>query len=372
MTLTKFDYNTIDEYQLEITTNCNASCPQCPRNELGGKLNPYMDLVNLPRDVIDRAFTSDLCGRLRQVFFCGSYGDPIVHPEFLDILRDFRRKSPSLWLYVHTNGGAHNTDYWREMAEIMNGYGQVDFGIDGLQDTLHLYRKNVKYEKVIENAQAFIDSGGRAMWQMIVFKHNEHQVKQAEQIATDMNFFKFLARKTGRFFHHGEERELESWPVKNMKGETEYYLEPPVNDEWRNQSVIKLPELKKQYKDLQQYFKTTDIHCDSLHGKKVAMNAQGVLLPCNFFNHNLYDARFRTGVLPGSNQGHTVDGKNQVTEFLNQYGLDNLSIHHYTIEEIFENAFWSDLVDSWTGENRIFECAMTCGKQFTKVWDQTK
>ena len=370
--MTKFDYNTIDEYQLEITTNCNASCPQCPRNELGGKLNPYMDLVNLPRDVIDRAFTSELCGRLRQVFFCGSYGDPIVHPEFLDILRDFRRKSPTLWLYVHTNGGAHNTDYWREMAEIMNGYGQVDFGIDGLEDTLHLYRKHVDYNKVIENAQAFIDSGGRAMWQMIVFKHNEHQVGQAEQIATDMNFFKFLARKTGRFFHHGEERELESWPVNNMKGETEYYLEPPVNDEWRNQSVIKLPELKKQYKDLQQYFKTTDIHCDSLHGKKVAMNAQGVLLPCNFFNHNLYDARFRDGTLPGANKGHTVDGKNQVTEFLNQYGLDNLSIHHYTIEEIFENAFWSDLVDSWTGENRIFECAMTCGKQFTKVWDQTK
>ena len=97
-----FDYNTIDEYQLEITTNCNASCPQCPRNELGGRLNPYMDLVNLPRDVIDGAFTQELCGRLRQVFFCGSYGDPIVHPDFLDILRDFRNKNPTLWLYVHT------------------------------------------------------------------------------------------------------------------------------------------------------------------------------------------------------------------------------------------------------------------------------
>ena len=157
-----------------------------------------------------------------------------------------------------------------------------------------------------------------------------------------------------------------------MKGETEYYLEPPVNDEWRNQSVIKLPELKKQYNDLQQYFKTTDIHCDSLHGKKVAMNAQGVLLPCNFFNHNLYDARFRTGQLPGSNRGHTVNGRNQVTEFLNQYGLDKLNIHSYTIEEIFKNPFWNDLVDSWTNDNRIFECAMTCGKQFTKVWDQTK
>lgn len=370
--LTQFDYHTIDEYQLEITTYCNAGCPQCPRNDLGGRLNPYMDLVHLERDVIDRAFDAQLCGRLRQVFFCGSYGDPMVHPEFLHILKDFRHKNPTLWLYVHTNGGAHNTAYWHEMAEIMDGHGQVDFGLDGLEDTLHLYRKHVDYHKVIDNAQAFIDAGGRALWHMIVFRHNEHQVARAEQIAKDMGFHKFLARKTGRFFHHGEERELDHWPVKNMQGEVEYTLEPPVSQQWRNQSVMRLPALKQQYNDLQQYFSTTDIHCDSLHGKKVAVNAQGVILPCNFFNHNLYDARFRTGSLPGANRGHTVNGRNQVRTFLERYGLDKLDIHNYSIEDIFRNPFWTDLVKTWTNQDRIFECAMTCGKQFTKVWDQTR
>ena len=150
-----FNFDTIDEYQLEITTFCNAACPQCPLNSLGHGLNPFMPLEHLDRTVIDAAFTIELCQRLRQVFFCGSYGDPIMHPDFLEILRDFRKKNPTLWLYIHTNGGVHDPAYWAEIAQIMNGYGQIDFGIDGLEDTLHLYRKNVKYHKVIDNVQAY-------------------------------------------------------------------------------------------------------------------------------------------------------------------------------------------------------------------------
>jgi hypothetical protein len=34
-----FNYNKIDEYQIELTTYCNAACPQCPRNINGGTLN---------------------------------------------------------------------------------------------------------------------------------------------------------------------------------------------------------------------------------------------------------------------------------------------------------------------------------------------
>ena len=125
-----FDYQKIDEYQLEITSYCNAACPQCPRNDHGVGINKRMPLCHLDRHAIDQAFTPELCNRLRQIFFCGSYGDPIMHPDFLDILRDFRSKNPTLWLYFHTNGGVHDPDYWAEIAGIMAGYGQIDFGIE--------------------------------------------------------------------------------------------------------------------------------------------------------------------------------------------------------------------------------------------------
>jgi MoaA/NifB/PqqE/SkfB family radical SAM enzyme len=235
------DFANIDEYQIEITTYCNAACPQCPRNNLGTGINSYMPLTHLPRATIDQAFDAELCQRLQQVFFCGSYGDPIMHPDFLDILRDFRSKNPTLWLYFHTNGGVHDTDYWAEIAKIMNGYGQIDFGIDGLEDTLHLYRRNVKYSRVIENARAFIQAGGRAQWNFIVFRHNQHQVDACEQLARNMGFKGCRAKISKR-------------PLTNK-------LESPLG--W--QPSVVLPG---------------KIKCHAEQEKSAYINAQGRLSPC--------------------------------------------------------------------------------------------
>ncbi|MFZ4600083.1 MAG: radical SAM protein [Terrimicrobiaceae bacterium] len=364
-----FDYQSILEYQLEITSYCNAACPQCPRNDHGHGINPRMPLCHLERSVIDQAFDEELCRRLRQIFFCGSYGDPIMHPDFLDILRDFRKKSSTLWLYVHTNGGVHDPEYWAEIAQIMAGYGQIDFGIDGLEDTLHLYRKNVKYSRVIENARAFIKAGGRAQWNFIVFRHNEHQIEQVRQLGQDLGFFNVLIRNTGRFFNHKTIEEMSSWPVKGAPD-----LKPPEDQQYQNRSMMLLPQLKKQYNSMRDYFDSTPIQCDALIGQKVAVNAEGLVLPCNFFNHNLYDRRFyEPNVLPEANELSTVDGKNQVRTFLETYGLDQLNIKHKSLNEIFANRMWQDLKSNWNktlSNGRLFECAMTCGSKLTKVWDQ--
>lgn len=369
----KFDFSYIDEYQIEITSYCNAACPQCPRNDRGAGINPHMPLMHLSRSAIDDAFDQSLCCRLRQVFFCGSYGDPIMHPEFLDILRDFRAKNPSLWLYVHTNGGVHGADYWQEIAAIMAGYGQIDFGIDGLQDTLDIYRRNVNFDRVINNAKAFIDAGGRAQWNFIVFKHNQHQIDLARQMSMDLGFFNFLPRRTGRFFHHGLETEMSQWPVVDRQQQTVYFLEPPTHAQWRNASLQRLPDLKQQAGGLFDYWDSTPIRCDALSGRKVSINVEGLVLPCNFFNHNLYDARFYTDALPGANALHFDQGQNQVRMFLEHYGLDNINIHHRSFQEIFDCPMWEDLIHSWSltrEQGRLFECAMTCGEKFTKVWDQ--
>jgi len=362
-----FDYDVINEYQLEITSYCNAACPQCPRNMNGHGINPHMPLMHLSREVIDQTFSTELCQHIRQIFFCGGFGDPIMHPDFLDILRDFRRKNPTLWLYVHTNGGVHDPEYWAEIANIMAGYGQIDFGIDGLADTLDMYRINVKFDRVMSNAQAFINAGGRAQWNFIVFKHNEHQISQVQELAKQMKFHNVLIRNTGRFFNHRTLEELSQWPVANKS----YVLELPVSGQYRNTSTKFLPELKKQYPDMKEYFSTTKINCDAMQGKKVTINSEGMVLPCNFFFHNLYDARFHDHTqLPSSNKLSQVDGENQVRTFINKYGMKNLNIQYHSLEEIFNNNFWKDLVSSWTNDNRLFECAMTCGSKFTKVWDQ--
>lgn len=371
-----FDFNVIDEYQIEVTTYCNAACPQCPRNNNGSGINPYLTLEHLPRSVIDSAFDTELCERLRQIFFCGSYGDPIMHPEFLDILRDFRRKSPNLWLYLHTNGGAHDIDYWQEMAQVIGSQGQVDFNIDGLDSTNWLYRRNTDFNRIINNAKSYINAGGRAVWNYIVFEHNQDQVEKAKELSVSLGFVDFKPRATGRFLNHQTMDVFDHWPVQSRSGQIEYVLTPTTKKQYKNQSIEFLPSLKHQYPNIKEYFANTEICCDSLAGNKVAINAHGLVLPCNMLNHNLSDARFRDqSVLPCANDLSTVNGKNQVQEFVDRHGQDNLNIHHRSLQQIFANSFWLDLVKSWqynTFPERMFECAMTCGKKFTKVWDQTK
>ena len=365
-----FNFDNINEYQLEITTYCNAACPQCPRNVQGSGINPYMPLVHLSREAIDAAFSVDHCKNIRQIFFCGSYGDPVMHPEFLDILQDFRNKNPTLWLYVHTNGGVHGEQYWAEIATIMNGYGQIDFGFDGLEDTLHLYRRNVKYAVAMRNARSFIRAGGRAQWNFIVFKHNEHQVEQAQALSKEYGFFNFLPRKTGRFYNHTNECAYPNWPVLDKNRNVEYVLEEPASNEWQNPSVQKIQVLKNIHGSFKDYLDHTPIKCDALLGKKVVITAEGSVLPCNFFEHNLYDARFYGNYMPGANDASfNSRGNNQVQEFISQYE-NELNINKNSLENIFKSKFWSELTNRWSGPNKIMECAMTCGEKFTKVWDQ--
>lgn len=366
-----FSYKTITEYQIELTTYCNAACPQCPRNIQGSGINPYMPLIHLDRTSIDSAFNAEHCSKLRQIFFCGSYGDPVMHPDFLDILQDFRRKNPTLWLYIHTNGGVHDEQYWAEIAAIMNGYGQIDFGFDGLEDTLHVYRRNVKYDVAMRNARAYINAGGRAQWNFIVFKHNEHQVEQARQLSAEYGFFNFLPRKTGRFYDHTNVIAYPYWPVLNKNKEREYVLEEPVNPEWRNPSVQKIDVLIRMHGSFKEYLNQTPIKCDALLGNKVVVTAKGLVLPCNFFEHNLYDARFHNRLhLPGANDASFDHrGDNQVQQFVSQY-KDELNLNHNSLETIFKSEFWKELTNRWSGPNKIMECAMTCGEKFTKVWDQ--
>ena len=372
--MTGFEYTTIDEYQLEITTYCNAACPQCPRNISGGSVNPHLPLRHLSRETIDCAFTPELCSKIRQVFFCGSYGDPIVHPDFVDILRDFRSKNPTLWLYIHSNGGVHDTAWWKELAEILNGYGKIDFGIDGLEDTNHLYRRGVKFDKAINNAQAFIQAGGKAQWNYIVFKHNEHQIETARMLSEIIGFEKILFRGTGRFLNHSTLEESETWDVV-PKRDAPYQLEVTTLDEYRNASMKRLDDLKNEYPNIRDYFDETTVKCDACIGNKVTITAEGLVLPCNFFEHNLYDARFRDReVAPGAHDLHFVDGQNQVAKFVNQHRSE-LDINTNSIEQVFASNFWDTLVTSWDKtleQGRIFECAFTCGQKLTKVWDQNK
>ena len=63
----------------------------------------------------------------------------------------------------------------------------IVFGIDGLEDTNHLYRQGVKWNNLMDRVQTFISEGGKANWQFIPFEHNKHQIHDAKKLSEKTN-----------------------------------------------------------------------------------------------------------------------------------------------------------------------------------------
>lgn len=129
--------------------------------------------------------------------FCGNLGDPIAC-NHLDQLIDLA-KGHCKKIQIHTNGSLRNTAWWKTLAhQLADIDHDVWFGIDGIGAVHEIYRQATSYEKIIENAQAFIDAGGTATWQFIPYKHNEHQIKDCIKLSQQYKFSKFKLVKSFR------------------------------------------------------------------------------------------------------------------------------------------------------------------------------
>ena len=188
-----FKLESVKVLHLEPTTDCNAACPQCPRTY------GTFTSAELSLNKIKELFSSDFIKQLDKMFMCGNLGDPAAAKESLEIFKYFRTVNPNITLGMNTNGGLRSPSWWAELAKVLdNPADYVVFSIDGLEDTNHIYRRNVIWSRIIENVKSFIDNGGSAHWDMLVFAHNEHQVNLAEMLAKDLGFSWFRAKVSKR------------------------------------------------------------------------------------------------------------------------------------------------------------------------------
>lgn len=194
------DIQNIKLIDIETTSHCNLHCPQCDRFDLTGKENKYMELKHLDFARLRDNLNLDKLVSLETILLEGDHGDPLMHPDILDIIGFFKDIKQ---VKLVTNASLRSVSWWQQLAKIKNLV--VTFSIDGLEDTLDFYRINADFDKVIANATAFIQSGGRAIWKYVVFQHNEHQVDRARQLAQELGFEEFETDVSNRNFYNKQE-----------------------------------------------------------------------------------------------------------------------------------------------------------------------
>lgn len=251
--------------EIETTNVCNASCPQCLRtNEQNPELVQFHDELDFEK--VKQNIPASFWRQLERINFNGTTGDNIAHPRIKSIVTEIQQLAPQASIKISTNGSLRSIAWWTQLGALLRDTNcEVIFALDGLRDTHSLYRVGTNWDKVIDNARAFILGGGRATWQMLVFEHNQHQVNECKELARTMGFSNFFTRIENRF----------------PSGQSEQ----PVFFQGQQTHVIKPTSLKA---DMENPWSSTltpvtkGISCLSQSTKWLSIYADGTLWPCCF------------------------------------------------------------------------------------------
>lgn len=353
----------IREVHLEITQKCQASCSMCDRNMNGGDLNPHLNLDELKIDDIKQIFSPKFISQLKAMQLCGNHGDPIIAEHTLDTFAYFRKHNPNMWFSMNTNAGAREANWWADLAKIINHNGNVIFSVDGLEDTNHLYRQGVQWDKVKRAMTSFIGAGGRARWDFLVFDYNEHQTEEAKQLAKEWGFEKFQLKKSSRFITGHSNEKKDSHQAVNRKGEATIELKEPSNDTFKNKTLSKIDVIKEKFGSMDSYYDVSEIQCRVKNIGSIYVSAEGLVLPCCWTAGRMYK------------WWHSNPKVEQIWEFIDQVGgKESLNAKLHSLEEIFATGIFDNIEKSWQIEGcsngRLKVCAMKCSKEFDVVGSQ--
>ncbi len=360
------NFTTLEELHVEVTNRCNAACPMCSRNQFGGKDAEGLAMSDWTSEDAEKVFDPQFLN-LKNILFCGTHGDPAAHPNALPFV-EIAKKQTNATIEFYSNGSARSKSWWAELGKLLGDksqhqyYRKTDLGvfsIDGLSDTNSIYRRRTNFEKILENAEAFISTGGHARWDFLVFKHNEHQIEDAEKLAKKVGFKHFRIRKTSRFSR--SPAGPNKYPVWDREGNLEYYLEPPESKQFQNQ--IKNKVEKPLYQgNATSDIKATEIRClNRTQFQRIYVNARAEVHPCCFLSSDMY--------LPLS-----PIAKNTIQWIENRYKKDFNSLRTQNWEDLLQHPFFaSDLEQSWhNSDEKLYRCLRTCSTVSNPIISQTQ
>ena len=341
-------YKKVTNIQIEHSSMCNAACPQCMREWWNGDYS-RINQTYIPTEFYEERIPQHVYDNLTKINFCGTVGDCCTAPNFIEVCRVIKRKNPNIEISIATNGGMRTPSWWAELATVLSPKDFVIFGIDGLADTNDIYRVNVRWNKLMSNAQAFIDAGGRAEWQFISFAHNEHQIPAAEELSKKMGFKRFFTIYNNRFV-------VEELFEKKSVGKGGVELLPPKAEQEKS---ILLRREKPMPTNPDEWIKIAEkqcIKCQAQAELEAYIDAETHLFPCCY----LAGAKFTLD---------PTEKRDGYYDLWTAHGGDKIKLDRNSWDDIISGEYYQTLVKTWTqkfGEGRLLVCSGVCSSQEIK------
>lgn len=278
--------------QWEPTSLCNANCIGCPRTDHDTMLtHPF--IVKTQRHTTNdeiQSFIDSIADprleKLETVMFNGEIGDAMMHPDIDKIIIGILKARPNINVEIHTNGGGAWGRKFKKICEYAsnsNSKVYIVFSVDGLEDTNHLYRRNVIWKNIVKNAGVVSQYNVNKIWRWCTFDHNKHQVQEAKQLAEDWNFDFVLNNGVwGQEMvtkYKGKKSNSKLYKEKLNQYPTRTFIEDIPDSQYTVTSVVDLLNNKKDIK--------SDV-CVWQYKKEVQIVSDMTVWPCCWTAHYQY------------------------------------------------------------------------------------
>jgi MoaA/NifB/PqqE/SkfB family radical SAM enzyme len=335
----------IKTVHIELTDKCQAQCPMCARNYHGGKTRPFIRNGDISIEQFKEWFPSTFLAQLDNFYSCGNYGDPAFAKDCLEIYSYVRECNPTVRLAIHTNGGMRNPEWWTKLARYNI---EVIFAVDGFKGKHELYRKNTKFDKVIENMKAFINAGGNARVDSLVFAHNELEVDELKEYLLALGVTSVNFVSTTRFYN------MKEFEVHDNDGNVEYTIKPAKTDRFKKTPLKSLESL------LDEDVRTTvmnnaTITPKCIDDKGIYVDPYGNILPCCWIGIDYLEQPV-TENLPIDTLRNIIVENTKI--ILKEITVPNCASGVLSSKE----SIYEKLPEYWTGKNKCMTCIKQCSK----------
>lgn len=338
---------------MDISTYCNAGCPQCHRTDSNGlgKVD-WLPLVQWSIDDFKKAFPPKQLQYVQQFHFCGTWGDPMMAKDIMKIMQYCKEQKPNIRLSVDTNGSLRNEDFWWELGTTIGENLRVCFDIDGINQEMHeTYRRFTDLNKVLTHMEILSQTPAIAASQTVLFKHNQDYKDEIKTLAMEHGSQLHTYIISDRF---GNKDAVEESKTKSVfwsdKGEK-------FNLEMADSNVLP----KGIISGTKTNTLSSTIVCRwAMPRNEVVVNPDGQIVPCCFHANSLYGgtASHKNGLAAGPGSEH-------YKEYLDNAKAYNV-FHTPLIEIMTSKWYTKTLPDSIKSDNPIRICEKNCSSRNKK------
>lgn len=312
--------------RIEISTLCNAKCPQCARtNSNGLEKYDWLEEKWVSLDTFKKWFPYDSISRIRTFYLTGSFGDPVTNPDLIDIVKYILDLNEYAEICINTNGSLKDEDYWLELGFAGGKNLTITFTIDGITQEQHeMYRVNTNLKKILKHMKLMSDfTLAKIRTITILFEHNENDIDKIIQLCKDHGSVECEITESNRFQLRDYWEYTYKNKIYNLKQVTKYRT-PDTPKSYRKNRVIGLEYGKDK------------IICDSIRRKTLHINVDGDVYPCCYIGNEY------TRALRYNNDKDNIIATDKDNNYPLIKELDNINLNNLSFFDIIKGKFYKE------------------------------